>query len=156
MRLVRHICWDSSCWSHKSTANFIKNKTHKWHGITCPWRCYVGCILSVPRLICFQPYLLLCCMQYHGILDHIVTKPNYTLIARFMGPIWGWQDPGGPHVGPMNFAIWGIFTYRCTTPTHPYYRKNHIVLQMYKKLSIVVFLNFRAFSMYIECIVIYP
>ena len=26
-----------------------------------------------------------------------------------MGPIWGWQDPGGPHVGPMNFAIWVIF-----------------------------------------------
>ena len=24
-----------------------------------------------------------------------------------MGPIWGRQDPGGPHVGPMNFAIWG-------------------------------------------------
>ena len=23
-----------------------------------------------------------------------------------MGPIWGQQDPGGPHVGPMNFAIW--------------------------------------------------
>ena len=23
-----------------------------------------------------------------------------------MGPSWGWQDPGGPHVGPMNFAIW--------------------------------------------------
>ena len=21
-----------------------------------------------------------------------------------MGPIWGRQDPGGPHVGPMNFA----------------------------------------------------
>ena len=28
-----------------------------------------------------------------------------TLIARFMGPIWGRQDPGGSHVGPMNFAI---------------------------------------------------
>ena len=25
-----------------------------------------------------------------------------------MGPIWGLQDPGGPHVGPMNFAIWGV------------------------------------------------
>ena len=24
-----------------------------------------------------------------------------------MGPSWGRQDPGGPHVGPMNFAIWG-------------------------------------------------
>ena len=23
-----------------------------------------------------------------------------------MGPIWGRQDPGGPLVGPMNFAIW--------------------------------------------------
>ena len=25
-----------------------------------------------------------------------------------MGPIWGRQDPGGPHVGPMNFAIWEV------------------------------------------------
>ena len=23
-----------------------------------------------------------------------------------MGPIWGRQDPGGSHVGPINFAIW--------------------------------------------------
>ena len=23
-----------------------------------------------------------------------------------MGPIWGRQDPGGTHVGSMNFAIW--------------------------------------------------
>ena len=22
------------------------------------------------------------------------------------GPIWGRQDPGGPHVGPLNLAIW--------------------------------------------------
>ena len=32
--------------------------------------------------------------------------PETPLIARNMGPIWGRQDPGGPHVGPMNFAIW--------------------------------------------------
>ena len=25
-----------------------------------------------------------------------------------MGPISGRQDPGGPHVGPINFAIWDI------------------------------------------------
>ena len=24
------------------------------------------------------------------------------------GPIWGRQDPGGSHIGPMNLAIWGI------------------------------------------------
>ena len=23
-----------------------------------------------------------------------------------MGPTWGRQDPGGPHVGPMNLIIW--------------------------------------------------
>ena len=25
-----------------------------------------------------------------------------------MGPIWGRQDPVGPHVGPMNLAIWVV------------------------------------------------
>ena len=25
-----------------------------------------------------------------------------------MGPIWGRHHPGGPHVGPMNFAIWEL------------------------------------------------
>ena len=29
-----------------------------------------------------------------------------------MGPIWGRQVPGGPHVGPMNFAIWVQYTLR--------------------------------------------
>ena len=28
-----------------------------------------------------------------------------------MGPIWGRQDPGGSHVGPMNLAIWDAFKY---------------------------------------------
>ena len=27
-----------------------------------------------------------------------------------MGPIWDRQDPGGPYVRPMNFAIWGPIT----------------------------------------------
>ena len=31
-----------------------------------------------------------------------------SLIARFMGPTWGRQGPGGPHVGPMNLAIWAL------------------------------------------------
>ena len=25
-----------------------------------------------------------------------------------MGPIWGRQDSGGPHVGPINFVIWDL------------------------------------------------
>ena len=31
--------------------------------------------------------------------------PNSKVLGANMGPIWGWQDPGGPHVGPMKFAI---------------------------------------------------
>ena len=37
-----------------------------------------------------------------------------------MGPIWGRQDPGGPHVGPMNFAIWGIKTISFLLRTQPH------------------------------------
>ena len=31
--------------------------------------------------------------------------PDSTVHGANMGPIWGRQDPGGPHVGPMNLAI---------------------------------------------------
>ena len=43
-----------------------------------------------------------------GIINPLCTElfGRHTLIARFMGPTWGQQDPGGPHVGPMNRAIW--------------------------------------------------
>ena len=38
-------------------------------------------------------------IQYHGYPDSKVHGAN-------IGPIWGPQDPSGPHIGPMNFAIW--------------------------------------------------
>ena len=31
--------------------------------------------------------------------------PDSKVHGANVGPIWGRQDPGGPHVGPMNFAI---------------------------------------------------
>ena len=34
--------------------------------------------------------------------------PDSKVPGANMGPIWGRQDPGGPHVGPMNFAIWVV------------------------------------------------
>ena len=33
-----------------------------------------------------------------------------------MGPIWGRQDPGGPHVGPMNFVIWVVLRWIAKLP----------------------------------------
>ena len=52
----------------------------------------------------------------------ILPVPDSKVHGANMGPIWGRQDPGGPHVGPMNFAIWdfmqGHFTaiIRCECP----------------------------------------
>ena len=36
----------------------------------------------------------------------LVMTPDSKVHGANMGPIWGQQDPGGPHVGLMNFAIW--------------------------------------------------
>ena len=32
-------------------------------------------------------------------------NPDIMVHGTSMGPIWGRQNPGGPHVGPINFAI---------------------------------------------------
>ena len=42
----------------------------------------------------------------HILRDFNDDFPDSGVHGANMGPIWGRQDPGGPHVGPMNFAIW--------------------------------------------------
>ena len=37
--------------------------------------------------------------------------PDSKVHGANMGPIWCRKGPGGPHVGPMNFAIWGVAVY---------------------------------------------
>ena len=32
--------------------------------------------------------------------------PDSKVHGANMGPTWGRQDPGGPHVGHVNLAIW--------------------------------------------------
>ena len=38
--------------------------------------------------------------------SHSIVIPDSKVHGANMGPIWGRQDPDGPHVGPMNLAIW--------------------------------------------------
>ena len=42
----------------------------------------------------------------NGEMCQINTYPDSKVPGANMGPIRGWQDPGGPHVGLTNFAIW--------------------------------------------------
>ena len=41
-----------------------------------------------------------------------VDHPHSKVHGANMRPIWGRQDPGGSHVGPMNFAIWAAYASR--------------------------------------------
>ena len=45
--------------------------------------------------------------------------PDSKVHGANMGPIWGLKNPGGPHVGPMNFAIWDMICHndRTLVPT---------------------------------------
>ena len=36
--------------------------------------------------------------------DDNIRLPDNKDHGANIGPIWGRQDPGGPHVGPMNFV----------------------------------------------------
>ena len=60
----------------------------------------------------YRPY-------YHG------TSPGSKVCGANMGPIWGWQDPGGPHVCPMNFAIWGSVCVNQMAMCMPLYKISH-------------------------------
>ena len=58
-------------------------------------------------------WLSWCSMSLHQKMRHLgdslqskLNFPDSKVHGANMGPIWGRQDPGGTHVGPMNFAIW--------------------------------------------------
>ena len=70
------------------TSTYVYNDT--WHHIAS---------LSQTLLIKGVPSVL-------SIANTVVTTPDSKVHGANMGPIWGRQDPGGPHVGPMNLAIW--------------------------------------------------
>ena len=58
-------------------------------------------------LLCHQSRDTLLCHQSRDGRGVIII-PDSKVHGANMGPIWGRQDPGGPHVGPVNFAIWDI------------------------------------------------
>ena len=43
--------------------------------------------------------------RYQWSQQNINDYPDSKVHGANMGPIWGRQDPGGPHAGPMNLAI---------------------------------------------------
>ena len=52
---------------------------------------------------------LLWLFHWHNWISKSRSFPDSKVHGANMGPIWSRQDPGGPHVGPMNFVIWVVF-----------------------------------------------
>ena len=44
-------------------------------------------------------------------INSVRRNPDSKVHGANMGLIWGRQDPCGPQVGPMNFAIWEAAVY---------------------------------------------
>ena len=42
------------------------------------------------------------------VISKLTGCPDSKVHGANMGPIWGRQDPDGPHVGPMKFDIWVV------------------------------------------------
>ena len=47
-------------------------------------------------------------LEKYRVTSSVIT-PDSKVHGDNMGPIWGRQDPGGPNVGPMNFAVRDVF-----------------------------------------------
>ena len=57
--------------------------------------------------------------------------PDSKVHGANMGPIWGRQDPGGPHVGPVNFAIWDMSLWKLSLHVFTHFTEtNHFPQQL--------------------------
>ena len=72
-------------------------------------------------------------MRFH----HTVVYPNSKVHGANMGPIWGRQVPGGPHAGPMNFAIWVGTSLRLT-----WHDPNNLIEYLIFRWFMIIFTDF--------------
>ena len=59
---------------------------------------------------CVKSYIFMLPFVIDGKSD-IHSIPHSKVYGPNMGPTWGRQDPGGPHVGHMNVVIWDMLSY---------------------------------------------
>ena len=73
-----------------------------------PWGHLALCnpqgLLAPGRCGCNMKLWIMTSISGTGILG--ITCPYSKVHGANMGPIWGRQVPGGPHVGPMKLAVW--------------------------------------------------
>ena len=112
-----------------------------WHRINLHWFRYrQGDKQELKCLNIWGTSLLL----HIYIYIYIYICPDSKVHGANMGPIWGRQDPGGPHVGPMNFTIWVYISAECN------------VLILYLKIKINIMQGFTSFNISINHTIAFP
>ena len=66
---------------------------------------YPSCASCFSRLLCIMVFLF---PVYHIVLFFLYIIPDSKVDGANMGPIWGRQDPDGPHVGSITLLS-GMF-----------------------------------------------
>ena len=95
------ICARINSWVNNGEAGDLRR-----HRTNCDVIVMKYCIysLSIPLYILNPRSNGVLCKWYHWRKQCDI--PDSKVHGANMGPIWGRQGPGGPHVCPMNFAIW--------------------------------------------------
>ena len=69
--------------------------------------------------------------------------PDSKAHGAYVGPTWGRQDPGGPHVGPMILVIWINIKFHsgkeinCSTASHRHTRDPKVAHTVYMQISLI-------------------
>ena len=97
--------------SNAAQNTFTLLQVDNWYSVRCIWEGDV--ILQYSEYKHFGPKdncMLTIFDNCHAnnINNIYKTVPDSKVYWANTGPIWGRQDPVGPHVGPMNFAISGV------------------------------------------------
>ena len=101
-------CWEGSNFLKIQYDPFITetiiSKILTKQPISCLWALFCEFIIWP------MPYACL----YHAACKTMF--PDSKVHGANMGPTWGRQALGGPHVGPMNFAIWVVLDHLIWMP----------------------------------------
>ena len=143
-RLNKRLSKQTRCWWFETSSRSWRhcNVLHYsllWMGLflSIKHNCHLYIVEPSPKT-----YLLWQLWAPHAspVSDRAVTisaNPDGKVHGANMGPNWGRQGPGGPHVGPMNFTIWEDL-HRATSHTACYLKRWSHMLPTRVVISMVV------------------
>ena len=123
-----------------------KQKRRWWfETLSCPLWCHCNALILCIPVPHFCIYLNHHCFRWcpvpYLVPNHYLNCPDSKIHGANMGPIWGRQDQGGPHVGPMNFAILAMLSHHRKACIKEYSWKTYQNIRSPAKQMLLPFLS---------------